>query len=112
MVFKNQTPPVTDERAKVFVDGFLSGLAKGAGINLSAKQRDSYAVNIDGIEGRHVIYDITASVMKPDAVIQADLVILGQDKKLWTAIVITNYEGGMAARHGRARILNSLRVGI
>ncbi len=112
MSFRNQAPPVTDERAKIFMDGFLRGLAKGAGIQLSAKQRDSYPVTIDGIEGRHVIYDITANVMKPDAVIQADFVLLGQDKRLWTATVITNYEGGLAARFNRARILNSLRVGM
>ncbi|MBK8305013.1 MAG: hypothetical protein IPK98_17115 [Chloracidobacterium sp.] len=50
--------------------------------------------------------------MKPGAVIQADLIILGQDKKFWTATVITNYEGGLSARYNRARILNSLRVGM
>lgn len=112
MVFKSQSPPVTDERGKVFLDGFLRGLSRAAGIQLSAKQRDSFPINIDGIEGRHIIYDLTASVMKPGAVIQADLVILGQEKKMWTATVITNYEGGLAARYNRARILNSLRVGM
>lgn len=112
MVLKTEPPPMTDERLKVYLDGFLRGVANGAGIQLSAKQRDSFPINIDGIEGRHIIYNITASVMKPGAVIQADFVVLGQGRKLWTAIVITNFEGGMAARIGRARILNSLRVGI
>jgi hypothetical protein len=112
MNFKTQTPGINDERGKFFMDSFLSGLSKAAGITLSAKQRDSFPVNIDGVEGRHIIYDVTASVMKPGAVIQADFVMLGQDKKLWTAIVITNYEGGLSARYNRARILNSLRVGM
>ena len=112
MVFKTQVPPVTDERAKTFVDGFLRGLGKASGLELSAKQRDGFAINIDGINGRHIIYDITASNMKPGSVIQLDFVMLGQEKKLWTATVVTNYEGGIASREGRAQILNSLRVGM
>ncbi len=112
MNFKNQAPEINDGRGKYFMDSFLGGLGKGAGVTLTAKQRDSFAINIDGVEGRHIIYDVTASAMKPGAVIQADFIMLGQDKKLWTAIVITNYEGGLSARYNRARILNSLRVGM
>ncbi len=112
MVFKAQAPPITDERGKVFVDGFLRGLGQASGLQLSAYQRDSFAINIDGINGRHIIYDVTASNMKSGSKIQLDFVMLGQDKKFWTATVVTNYEGGMAAREGRAQILNSLRVGM
>lgn len=110
--FKNQAPPITDERGKVFLDGFLRGISRNAGIQITAKQRDSFPINIDGVEGRHIIYDLTAGSAKPGAVIQADFIILGQDRKLWTATVITNYEGGLEARVNRARILNSLRVGM
>jgi hypothetical protein len=110
--FRKEGMPITDERATSFLNSFLKGMGEGAGIQLSAKLRSSFPVNIDGIEGRHVICDITASNAKPGSAIQADVVILGQDKKLWTAIIITNYEGGLAARFDRARILNSMRIGM
>jgi len=112
ITFRKEGIPVTDERATLFLNSFLKGMGEGAGIQLSAKLRSSFPVNIDGIEGRHIICEITASNAKPGSAIQADVVILGQDKKLWTAIVITNYEGGLDARFDRARILNSMRVGM
>lgn len=110
--FKTIAPPMDDARGMQFMNGFLGGVEKGAGIKLTAKQRDSFPINIDGIEGRHIIYDITTPVAKRDAVIQADFILLGQDKKLWSLIVITNFEGGHEARVNRARILNSIRVGM
>jgi hypothetical protein len=112
MNFKNQSYEVSDPKAQFFMDSFLNGLGQNSGLTLAAKQRDSFPINIDGVEGRHIIYDITAGTMKQGAVIQADFIMLGQEKKLWTAIVITNYEGGLEARYNRARILNSLRVGM
>lgn len=80
-------------------------------MQLTATQLSSFPINIDGIEGRHIIYDISAAGQKDSVVIQADFIMLGQDKKFWTATVITNYDGGLTARYNRARILNSLRVG-
>jgi hypothetical protein len=112
MVFKKTSVPIADDRGIMFLNSFLRGMGEGAGFTVSGKLRDSFPVNIDGIEGRHLIFDITASNAKPNSVIQADMVMLGQDKTLWTAIVITNYEGGLAARYDRARILNSMRVGM
>lgn len=112
IVFKNEPPPINDARGQTFIDGFLRGLGEATGIQLTAKQRDSFTINIDGIEGRHIIYDITAGNTKSDIVIQADFIMLAQDKKFWTATVVTNYEGGLPARYNRARILNSLRVGM
>lgn len=112
MNFKNATLDATDARGKVYMDGFLRGLSKSANIEITAKQRDSFPVNIDGIEGRHLIYDLGTNVKRQGTVIQADFVMLKQDKKLWTVCVITNFDGGLAARYNRARILNSLRVGM
>lgn len=111
MVFKNAAPPITDERGKTFMDGFLRGLSQAAGVQLTATQLSSFPINIDGIAGRHIIYDISAGGKQDSVVIQADFIMLGQDKKFWTATVITNYDGGLTARYNRARILNSLRVG-
>lgn len=112
MVFKNQSLAISDANGKMFIDSFLRGLGQSSNLQITATQRDSFAVNIDGVEGRHIIYDLTANNMKAGSVIQADFVMLTQDKKLWTAIVLTNYEGGLAARYNRAMLLNSLRVGI
>lgn len=111
MVFKNAAPPITDERGKTFMDGFLRGLSKAVGTELTATQVSSFPINIDGIAGKHIIYDISAGGKQDSVVIQADFVMLGQDKKFWTATVITNYDGGLTARYNRARILNSMRVG-
>jgi len=112
MVFKNAAPPITDERGKTFMDGFLRGLSQAAGVQLTATQLSSFPINIDGIAGKHIIYDISAGGKQDSVVIQADFIMLGQDKKFWTATVITNYDGGLTARYNRARILNSLRVGM
>jgi hypothetical protein len=112
IVFKKDEVPITDERGSMFFNSFLGGMGKGAGIQLSGKVRDSFPINIDGVEGRHIIFDITAGNAKPNSAIQGDVIMLGQKKTLWTAIVITNYEGGLDARFDRARILNSMRVGM
>jgi hypothetical protein len=112
IVFKNERPPLNDARGQVFMNGFMRGLSQAAGMPLQAKQKDSFPINIDGVEGRHIIYDISSDGKADSVVIQADFIMLGQDKKLWTATVITNYDGGLTARYNRARILNSLRVGI
>lgn len=112
ITFRKETVPVTDERGTYFLNSFLKGMGEGAGITLQAKLRDSFPVNIDGVEGRHIICDITASNARANSVIQADVIMLKQEKRLWTAIIITNYEGGLDARFDRARIINSMRVGI
>lgn len=112
MNFKTEDLPPTDARAKTFLDGLLRGMGEAAKIQFTSKVRDSFEINIDGVEGRHIIFDITSTVAKPGSVVQADMIVLHQPKKLWTATVITNYEGGLPARAGRARLLNSIRVGI
>ena len=94
-VSKTLTVPVTDARGKVFVDGFMRGLSKSAGMNLIATQKDSFPINIDGVQGRHIIYDISADNRADSVVVQLDYIMLAQDKKFWTLTVVTNYDGGL-----------------
>ncbi len=112
MTMKVENPPVTDERGVFYFNSFLSGMAGTLGMKLSGRLRDSFEINIDGVEGRHLIFDLISDKMPATSVVQGDFVLLQQDKRLWTAIVMTNYAGGLGARNTRARILNSLRVGM
>jgi hypothetical protein len=73
--------------------------------------RDAFPINIDGIEGMHLIFDLKSPGLG-NAVVQGDFIMLFQDRKLWTMTLLTNYEKGIEARLNRGRILNSLRVGI
>lgn len=112
MVFRNQSPPVTDERGKFYFDSFLRGIGKNLGMTFTTAIRDSFPINIDGIEGRHFIFDIKGGKLGPNTVMQGDFILLAQDKKFWTLTLLTNYDAGTEARTVRGRILNSLRVGI
>lgn len=111
MTLKGENPPINDEQGSFYFNSFLSGMARTLGMKLSGKLRDSFEINIDGVEGRQLIFDLTSDRMPTTSVVQGDFVMLQQDKRLWTAIVMTNYAGGLEARNARARILNSLRVG-
>ncbi|MEQ1762247.1 MAG: hypothetical protein ABL984_03775 [Pyrinomonadaceae bacterium] len=111
MVFKVQSPPITKERGTLFFNSFIQGLGKSMNIQMTATLRDSFPVNIDGIEGLHMIFDLKGGNIG-NSVVQGDFIMLIQDKKLWTMTLITNYEKGIEARLDRGRILNSLRVGI
>lgn len=112
MVLKQTPPPLTDERGKFYFDSFLGGMGKQMGMTFTTTLRDSFPVNIDGVEGRHFIYDIKGGRIGPNSVMQGDFIVLVQDKKLWTLTLLTNYDAGIDARTARGKILNSLRVGI
>ncbi len=112
MTLKGENPPLTDEQGTFYFNSFLSGMAGTLGMKLSGKLRDSFEVNIDGVEGRHLIFNLASDKMPATSVVQGDFVLLQQEKRLWTAIVMTNYAAGLEARNTRARILNSFRVGM
>lgn len=112
MVFKNAGPPINDVRGKFYFDSFLRGIGKSIGMTFTTTLRNSFPVNIDGVEGHHLIFDIKGGQLGPNTVMQGDFILLVQDKKLWTLTLLTNYDAGNDARLTRGRILNSLRVGI
>jgi hypothetical protein len=74
--------------------------------------RESFPINIDGIEGIHLILNLKASNNETDIPVQGDFIMLKQGNRLWTVLVSTNYRHGLEARRNRGRILNSLRIGL
>lgn len=111
MVLKGQPPPVNKERGTFYFNSLVGGLGKSLNMSITATLRDAFPINIDGIEGLHLIFDLKGSGLG-NAVVQGDFIMLAQDKKLWTLTLMTNYDKGIGARLDRGRILNSLRVGI
>jgi hypothetical protein len=111
MVLKGQPPPVNKERGTFYFNSLVGGLGKSLNMSITATLRDAFPINVDGIEGLHMIFDLKSSGLG-NAVVQGDFIMLAQDQKLWTLTLMTNYNKGIDARLDRGRILNSLRVGI
>jgi hypothetical protein len=111
MVFKVDPPPFTKERGTFYFNSFIGGIGKSLNMQITPTLRDAFPINIDGIEGMHLIFDLKSPGLG-NAVVQGDFIMLFQDRKLWTMTLLINYEKGIQARLNRGRILNSLRVGI
>jgi hypothetical protein len=111
MVFKVDPPPFTKERGTFYFNSFIGGIGKSLNMQITPTLRDAFPINIDGIEGMHLIFDLKSPGLG-NAVVQGDFIMLFQDRKLWTMTLLTKYEKGIEARLNRGRILNSLRVGI
>lgn len=111
MVFKVDPPPFTKERGTFYFNSFIGGIGKSLNMQITPTLRDAFPINIDGVDGLHLIFDLKSPGLG-NAVLQGDFIMLFQDKKLWTMTLLTNYEKGIEARLNRGRILNSLRVGI
>lgn len=101
--------PSTDDKAATNItQSFLNGLGSSSNLRLTATLRNAYEINIDGLNGRHLLYDVSAT--GADKKMLADFVVLSQDKRFWAVIVVSNMQIE-AARTMRARILNTLRAG-
>ena len=112
MVLKSPPPGgFKKENGVTYFNGFIRGIGKAVNMEITPSLRDAFPINIDGVEGLHLIFNLKSS-NAGNAVIQGDFIMLFQDKKLWTMTLITNYDKGIEARLDRGRILNSLRVGI
>lgn len=111
MVFKVEPGRFTKERGTFYFNSFIGGIGKALNLQITPAFRDAYPINIDGVEGMHLIFDLKSPGLG-NAVVQGDFIMLFQDRKLWTMTMLTNYEKGIEARINRGRILNSLRVGI
>lgn len=90
------------------LQSFLTGLGSSSNLKLSATLRDSYPINVDGLAGRHVLFDVSAS--GANKTMLADFVVLVQQQRFWSVVVISDMQNDRA-RAMRARVLNSLRAG-
>jgi hypothetical protein len=84
---------------------FLSGLGESLKTKLTVTLRDSYPITVDGTDGMHLLYDVTAA--GGDKTFLCDFVVFTQDKLFWSVIVLTDVKNEMA-RTVRARIVNTL----
>lgn len=106
-----QPVPASDKLGVLMVESFVEGYSESNGVTVKAVLRDTFDVDIDGIKGRHLIFDFKMDANSNAPSIQGDLILLSQDTKTWTLLVITNYGNGTGALYDRGRILNSLRIG-
>ena len=89
----------------VALGGLLRLLSDGAGVKMSGKLRDSFPVIIDGIDGGHLVLDVTAG----PKTVQADFLMLREGKRWWTVFVLTDPKRE-DSRLARAQVLNTVRV--
>ena len=107
MTLTRQLGPLTNDLANTFAQQFIGGLSQSSPVKLTARLKDSFPIKIDNVGGLHQVYEITANNGNKA---QGDIVTLVRDKQMWTVIVMANV-GTAEGRTGRARILNTLRVG-
>lgn len=113
MTFKTEANLLTEKRGDFFANALLSGMMRGQAVKIKAYLRDTYPINIDGVEGLHLVFDIKAEGQTDkDSPMQADFVMLQQGKILWTVFVGTVHSAGGEGRFLRAQVLNKLRVGL
>jgi hypothetical protein len=105
---KTRTPLIDDKTLTQFAQSFLDGLGESIKVKLTATLRNSYAINVDGLDGRHVLYEVSAP--GTNKTILADFVVLVQDRRFWSVMVVSDMQNDQA-RAMRARILNTIRAG-
>ena len=102
---------ISDELGKTMVESFAEGYSESNGVSVKAVLRDKFDTDVDGIKGRHLIFDFKTATNSKDPPVQGDLILLSDDVRTWSLLVITNYAKGSDARYDRGIILNSLRIG-
>lgn len=105
---KSGTPSTDDKSLNHFTQSFLNGLSESIKLKLTATLRDSYPINVDGLSGRHLLYDVSAPAA--DKKMLLDFVVLLQEKRFWSVMVISDMQNSQA-RAMRARVLNTMRAG-
>lgn len=107
-----ETNLLTEQNGVDFANKLLGGMMQGQTVKVKANLRDSYPINIDGVEGLHLVFDVNAEGSDKESPMQADFVLLQQGKILWTVFVGTAHSAGGGGRFLRAQVLNKLRVGL
>lgn len=105
VTYKDDAPQLDPEIGMAAAGGLLKQLSEGTPVKMSGKLRDSFPVNIDGIEGWHLVLDVTAD----GKTVQGDFVLLRAGKRWWTAFVMTDPKRE-DSRQARAQVLNTIRV--
>ncbi len=106
MTYKDESPLLEPRVGLAAVGGLLNLLSDGAGVKMTGKLRDSFPVIIDGIDGLHLVLEVTAG----PKTVQGDFLMLRQGKRWWTAFVVTDPKRE-DSRLVRAQVLNTVRVG-
>ena len=104
--------PISKDLGVFIVNSFARGFSETNQTKITAALRNDFPAEIDGIEGFHLIFDFKSGNNQNAPPVQGDLIMLSQDKQTVALLVITNYGSGKDALYDRARILNSLRVGL
>jgi hypothetical protein len=105
VTYKNESPQLEPDIGVAALGGLLNLLSDGAGIKMTGTLRDSFPIIIDGIDGLHLVLDVTGGAKT----VQGDFVMLREGKRWWTVFVMTDPQRE-DSRLARAQVLNTVRV--